>query len=189
MKLTCVALCLAACANAKDFKLIFENTGSISGFSLYWTGVKEGNGNQVPDSLGGIEQGGLEAFQSFLEVGDKAGHMARFGSRFVIRGKDTTSGPGFRAAVQIQKGHEKDGSEFPYTFVVTAIGHEDKAKATVEIVHRGQGGADSKAYRWVEPGHTVGQLTHGSAFNAFELRDAKNSPVVKITLFDASDEL
>jgi hypothetical protein len=143
-----------------------------------------------PDSLGpDSQQKGLESFQDYLEVGDKGGHMARFGSRFVIRGKDSNAGPGFRAAVQIQKGETVDGQDYPYTFVVTAIGQESSATPSVEIVHRGAGAPDAKEYRWIDPGHTIGQLTHSSAFNAFELRDGTRTPVVKITLFDVNDEL
>jgi hypothetical protein len=97
--------------------------------------------------------------------------------------------------VQIQKGGEDGSSEaaYPYTIVVSAIGNEQGAKA-VEIVHRGANpdgaqASETKAYRWIEPGHTVSQLTHGSNFNAFELRNHANEPAVMITLHDYKEEL
>jgi hypothetical protein len=187
MKLACIAL-LAACVQAKDFKVVFENTGAISGLSLYWTGVKEGLGNEMPTNLSNDEddteeQGGLESFQNFLGIGDKAGHMARYGSRFVVRGNDSADGPGFRAALQIQKGGETpEGVNFPYKIVITAIGaSESDLKANVEFVHRG---ATGQEYMWIEPGHTIAHLTHGTQHNSFGLRDSNQTPQMQVTIFE-----
>eukprot|EP00656_Telonema_subtile_P023749 TRINITY_DN2533_c0_g1_i1.p1 TRINITY_DN2533_c0_g1~~TRINITY_DN2533_c0_g1_i1.p1 ORF type:complete len:203 (+),score=56.27 TRINITY_DN2533_c0_g1_i1:158-766(+) len=183
MKFVCfTVLALAALASANDFQLVFENTGNRDGISLYWSGVKEGPGAQIPGS-------GLESFQSFLRAGEKDGHLAKYGSRFIIRGKDSKNGPGFRAAVQIQKGELNGGPDFPYTLVVTAIGNEVGAKP-IELVHRGKKGVDSKEFRWVNPGTRIIHLTHGSDFNAYELRDSDHTPTVKIYIHDTKgDEL
>jgi hypothetical protein len=182
MKFATIALLtLTAGVAAKDFHLILENTGSLSGLSVYWSGIKEGQGSQIP-----TENKGMDTFLSFLEVADLDGQMAKFGSRFVIRGKDSKQGPGFRAAVQIQKGEEANGHKYPYSFVITNLAHENGA-APIELVHRGEA-KDTKAYSWIEPSHTVSQLTHGSEWNAFELRDEKNMPVLKITVHDAKGD-
>jgi hypothetical protein len=189
MKLACIACIalLAACVQAKDFKVVFENNGAISGLSLFWTGVKEGLGNEIPTSFtDGEEQGGLESFQNFLEVGDKAGHGARYGSRFVVRGRDSADGPGFRAAIQIQKGGETpEGDFFQYKIVITAI--EEDGEANVEFVHRG--GATGQEYMWIEPGHTIAHLTDGSEHNSFGLRDGNQTPQIQVTIFEDEGEL
>jgi len=186
MKLACIVL-LAACVQAKDFKIIFENIGAISGLSVYFTGIKEGPGSEIPGSHDSSHHDlppGLETFQNFLEVGDKAGLVGNLGSRYVVRGRDSKAGPGFRAAIQIQNGR----SGVPYKIVFTAIGAAEVTYANVELVHRGE--FDEKEYAWIEPGRSVGHFTQGNEPNAFELRNGNNTAQIKITLFEIDhDEL
>lgn len=175
LALTLTLLALTAGVAAKDFHLVFENTGAIDGLSIYWDGVKEGDGVQIPDDLDGMGS----TFQSFLEIADLDGHMAEYGSRFIVRGRDSKSGPGFRAAVQIQKGEidTNSGHTFPYTFIVTNL----MASKPIEMVHRGDKG---KAYIWIDPAESVPQLTEGTDWDAFEIRDDTNTPMLKITVHD-----
>ena len=171
---------LAVLANAQDFKVVFENIGEASGISLYWTGTKEGLGSEMPD------RGGLESFKNYLQVGDKTGQRTNFGSRFVIRGKDSRSGPGFRAAVQFQKGE----TQFPYKFVVTAIGEGEDEDPSVELVYHSHTGSDpgEKAREWIAPGQSVARVTHSKNHNHFEIWNRKNEPVVAITFADVIDK-
>jgi hypothetical protein len=180
-RLVCVAV-LALCAQAVSIQVVFENIGQ-SGISILAGGVKEGPGVEIAD-----DNEGKEYFKAFIKKGEKAGEYARLGARFLIRGTDSKKGPGFRAALQIQKGQVLNGDDYPYRIVVTNIANEDKARS-IELVHRGSEGADSKEYQWIDPGKTLQQVTHGSSFNAFDLRAHDHSPVVKFTLYDYKHEL
>ena len=182
---TLVALCLAT-ASATDFKIIFENVGAKDGCSIYFTGAKEGPGVQLYTPVDeDKEEKGLEYFQSFLEAGDKNAQLSKYGSRFVIRTPDSKVGPGFRAAVQVQKGE----GDFPFTFIATNIGNEPKGKS-IELVHRGKEGPEAKEYLWIDAGQSVHQLTQGTQWNAFELRDVNKIPQIKMIIHTpAKDEL
>jgi hypothetical protein len=184
---TLTLLALTAGVAARDFHLVFENTGAIDGLSIYWNGVKEGDGVQIPDKHANSQEAdGI--FEDFLEVADEAGHMAKFGSRFVVRGRNSKSGEGFRAAVQIQKGEHQDGHTFPYTFIVTNL----MADKHIEMVHRGASatrGGDALAYNWIDPVESFHQLTDGTDLNAFELRDESYTPLLKMTVYDPKKDI
>jgi hypothetical protein len=171
MKLLCVATCakLVACVGDAKFKLIVTNTGIAGGASIYWTGMKEGKGFELPDNPR------IETFMSFVEVGESLGSNNKYGSRFLIRGGDSKGGPGFRAQIQIQKGD----MGFPYAIIVEAM---DKA---VEIAYRGESGTSS---HMVEPGESARLLAHGFDENSIQLGTAQGGPSkFKVALYDADD--
>jgi hypothetical protein len=166
-----------------------ENTGTIGGASLYWTGIKEGIGEELPDEayIGAFVVNMnkvfdsdtfpcfLEEFMEFLDIEEKYGSENFWGSRITIRGRDTKAGPGFRAAVQIQPG----SNGFPYAMVVTAIGE------AVDFRYRGENGASSYL---IEPSAHARLLAHGFDENSIELANSNTgASAFKLIVYDASD--
>ena len=130
-----------------------------------------------------VDPDGAEAWVEQIGLEQKSGHYAKYGVRFVVRAQTSAiSGPGFRAAVQIQKGEGDD--KFPYKIVFQALGTEPKRRA-IELQH---GKAGSEEHIWIEPGHHIAHFT--STGNKFVLRDHERKPVLRVTIWDnKNDEL
>jgi hypothetical protein len=175
-----IAAAALGLASAQDFKIIIESK-STQPLGMYWIGSAEGLEGAV------VPKGGTENFIETIGSHQKIAHAANFGDRFVFR---TTEFGGFRCAVQVQRGVEKNVNganvDFPYSLTMQAIGAEKHA-GHLELKHGGGIDGSKPEFLWINRGQQVQHLTENK--QEFTLRNTDRKDMISFTLADYNNEL
>ena len=179
MRVAAFALLLGL-SKAQDFKLIVDSKTPDYNIGMFWMGNAVGEGGVV------LPEEGTETFVDAVAPKAKIAHQAKYGDRFIFRGPMGKDNGGFRCAVQIQKGMQKDGVDFPYSISFQAVGTEPAA-GHLELQHGGSSADHKPEYLWINRGQQVAHLTEGK--QEFVIRNSDRQPIVAFTLAEMKNEL